>query len=175
MVIAQRDGEVVHLSERGLRSGEMAERHRPVQPDDRAVGQPDQGVVQQDDLVPIRLAPRNGLRMQSRDRGLDLIRPRRLQRSGSFEKGDPIGDRGMVPPAPILVWQQHHLPRGVKACCRTRHVQRHQGEEAQRLRLVGHECRDEAGEPDGVVRQVAAHGDSRPATEVALVEHQVQH
>ena len=50
----------------------------------------------------------------------------------------------------------------------------HEGEEAEDLRLVGHEARDQRGEPLGVAGQLAALGDLPGRREVALVEDQVE-
>ena len=66
VIALEREGQVVDLSERGLGPCEMAERDGSVQPDHRAVRHLHQGVVEHDDLVPVRLFPRSRFRSAAR-------------------------------------------------------------------------------------------------------------
>ncbi len=111
--------------------------------------------------------------MQRRDRGLQLVRTGRVHGEGEVQSANALGDHVPVPPRTILVIQQHQFaavgrPRGVPGV-----LQQHERQQAERLGLAGHQRRQHAGEPDGLVAQLRA--DQRAlGGGVALVEDQVQ-
>ena len=150
-------GQPVHLGERGLRAGDLGQRDRPVERDDRRRPLAQQRVVERDDPAPPGLRVRRG----------DARAPRRWPPAG--RTGRPGCGAGRGPgPSPsstcarsqrsaVLVGEQHQpagvvhpgVPAGVG--------EQHQGEQAADLRLVGHQRVQHPAEVQGPVDQVGAH------------------
>ncbi len=174
MITAQRDGEIVDLAEGNLGPREMAQRDRSVETHHRAVRHAHEDVVEDDDLVPVRLRPRSGLRMQRRDRRLHLVRTARPHCARALQRRNAVGDRRVIPQRAVLVRQQHHLARCIEPRFGPREIELHQDEQAEHLGLVRHEGCDQACQPERVIGNIAPHRNLGAAAQVTLVEHQVE-
>ena len=109
------------------------------------------------------------------DRGLELVRAGSAHRLGAAEDAQPLVDRRHVPERTILVGEQHELAVGAEAGVPPRVLEEQQREEAECLRLVGHENADELREADRLRAELAAHESLAGARGIALVEDEVQH
>ena len=114
VIATQRDGEVIHLTQRDLGTRETAQGHRAVEANHGGVGEPQQSVVEDHDLGPVGLIPGRRLRVDRRDRPLQLVGAGCVERGRAVEQADPIGDLRSVPQVPVLVREQHHLPGRVE-------------------------------------------------------------
>ena len=74
----------------------------------------------------------------------------------------------------VLVGEQHDLAVGADASLAARVVQQHQREQAERLRLVGHQHGEQLREPDRLVAELVADRRAAAARGVALVEDEVE-
>jgi hypothetical protein len=113
--------------------------------------------------------------VNGRDCGLELVWAGPPQAQRALQQPVALVDPGRVPQRAILLLEQHELAAGPGARLAAGVVQEHQGGEAQRLGLIGHQHGEQLREPDRLVAQLAA--DERVALggRVALVEDEVQH
>jgi hypothetical protein len=88
-----------------------------------------------------------------------------------------LGDLRAVPAAAVLLLEHDEVAVLVEPRVAPRVVQEHQGEQCRGLggRRGLHERADQAGEPDGLDAEIAAHEGLAPGGRVALGEDQVDH
>jgi len=63
----------------------------------------------------------------------------------------------MIPPGAVLVGETDHRPIAIRAGGSSSVGEHHQGEQADRFGLVGHELDEHPGQPDRFGREVGAH------------------
>ena len=119
--------------------------HGLVEGDDRGRVDPAQRLVQQGDLLPVGLGRGRRAVVQRGDGRLELVRAGPTHAQRPLDEGRALGDPLRVPARPILVLEQDEVAGGVDPRLATGVVQEHQGEQAQRLGLVGHQRRPPAG------------------------------
>src|SRR5262247_677979 len=115
--------------------------------------------VQGGDLAPVRARGARRLRVEGGDGRLQRVASggAAALAQGRLYETDTLGDLLAIPAAPVLVLQQHDIPRVVETARAPRIVQEHEGEEPLRLRLVGQELHEHAAEPDGLIAQLVTH------------------
>jgi hypothetical protein len=86
---------------------------------------------------------------------LQLERPESATPHAGQHERLPLGDQRAIPQRPVLVLQQHDVST-VAPGRHSRVTQQHQGEQAHRLRLGGHQSHQHPGEPDRIRSQVSA-------------------
>jgi hypothetical protein len=161
-VVAGKAG--VQRFDRGQRGGwpsQLAERHAPVKRHHRGWLQIEKLIVERHDSAPIGRRIGRGGGVHGHDRGLQLVRARLSHALGSLDELNRSLDRHLVPPRSILVGQQDQRSAGAEACLRARQVELHEREQADGLRLIGHQPDDQRGEPFGIGRQGPTLGDGR--------------
>jgi hypothetical protein len=119
-------GELVDQPETGLRAVAHRDGCRPVERDDGRRPQREEPVVQRHDLRPVGVVRGVRLGMHGRDRGLDLIRPRRAEGERATEQRQPLLDLRAIPEPPILIGEEHHLSAVIHPGPPARVVQEHQ-------------------------------------------------
>ncbi len=112
--------------------------------------------------------------MRCRDRGLELVGARLPERHRALEDARTLVDPPAIPQRAVLILEQDDLSVTVDASSATRVLEQHQCEQAEHLRLVRHQHRQELREPDRLLAQVVAHEGGSRARRVALVEHEVE-
>jgi hypothetical protein len=150
-------------------------RDRPVELDDgrgRQVGEPS---VQAGDLGPVGLGGVGGSRVARRDGRLQLVVARAVVVQGAVEQAEPLLDLAGVPASAVPVLERHDVARLVHAGIAAGVLQQHERKQPERLGLVGHEARQDAGEADRLGAQAPAHEVGAGGGGVALGEQQVQH
>src|SRR5262249_47697658 len=125
-----------------------AVRHRDgdssIQLDDRRGDEIGEASVEERDLLPVGLR----LEVERRDRCLELVRAGQAEYERAVEGVAALLGLVHVPEVAILVLEQHELARGRDARVAARVLQEEEGMEAVRLRLVGHERREDGSETD---------------------------
>ncbi len=170
----QRPGQRVELGHRRPRTLGVPQRDRPVQPGHRRRSEVQEHVVEQHDLLPVGVLPALGLGMAGDDRRLQLVRPGPVLPGRPGQQAGRLGDGCPVPPRPVLFSQQDQAVLVVEAGGDPRPVQLDQREQPGHLGLGRHQPVQQAGEPLGVVGEVARVR-LRRGGQVALVEQQVDH
>ena len=134
-----------------------------------------QPAVERRDLLPVGVLRARGSGVQCRDRGLQLVRTALAQPERRIELRQTLRDRLGVPAAAVLLFERHQrtVSRDTRraACV----VQQHQGEQAARFRLLGHQFDDEARQANRLGAQIRAHQSVVLGGRIAFVEHQVDH
>mgnify|MGYP000551260771 CR=1 FL=1 len=85
----------------------LADRYRAVEPDHRAAGEEEQFVVPLDDLQPIGLGESDGVGMQGRDGGLNLVLAQSITAQRVLQDLDALRDQCGVPLRPVLGGERH--------------------------------------------------------------------
>jgi hypothetical protein len=101
------------------------------------------------------------------DRRLQHVRTSAAKRHRAVERLLSPVDLLTVPERAVLLGEEHDLLAG-EASLPSRVVEQHQGQEPVNLRLVRHQLRERASQPDRLRREVTA-------AAVALVEDQIDH
>ena len=159
-------------------------RRRPVRPAHRdgAVDlhhrrrrEPPQLAVELGDPRPVGLARRSARPCAARRSppraGKAPARRRAIARSRAVR---PLPDPPRVPQRAVLVVERHVAAVAVDARAAPRVMQQHQREQAEHLRVVGHQGRQQPGQPDRLAAELATHEPVALRRAVALVEDQVQ-
>ncbi len=111
--------------------------------------------------------------MHGADGRLDLVRAGAAPAQAAADQRLALGDQPLVPPAAVLVGEQDQVPAGVRAGRAAGLGKQHEGEQAQRLRLVWHQAGQQAAEPDGLGGEVRPGQVLAGRRGVALIEDQV--
>ena len=130
--------------------------------------------VERGDLWPVGVLGTRRAGVQGRDRRLHLVRAGRAELHRAVERVQTLIDEIAIPAGAILVLQQDERARRIHPGAVPGVLQQHEREEAERLRCVGHEGRQDARQPDRLFAQLHAH-ERTFGRAVALVEDQVQH
>ncbi len=112
--------------------------------------------------------------MQRGDGRLDLVRPGAAPADGPLHDPGSFVDLLPVPPAPVLILEEHQLASSRDPGVPPGVLEQHQREQAEGLGLVGHQQSQDPAEPDGLGAQLPADQGVAGGGRVALVEHQVQ-
>jgi hypothetical protein len=109
------------------------------------------------------------------DGRLDLVRAGLAAAQALPDQGLPFRDELLVPPAAVLVGQQHQVTarRGAGRAPGLR--QQHEREQPGHLGLIGHQPGQQPAEPDGLGAQAGPGQLVTGAGRVALAEDQVEH
>ena len=112
--------------------------------------------------------------MDGSDRRLELVRPGALHPQGPLDEPAALLDPVAIPARAVLVLEQDQVAGRRHARLAAGVLEEHQGEQPERLRLVGHQLGQDPGQADRLDRQLAA--DERLAGRggVALVEDEVE-
>jgi hypothetical protein len=110
----------------------------------------------------------------ARDPGLQHVGAGGREPQGPLEQGVGLGDLVPVPARAILVLEQHELAGGVGARLAPGVVEEHEGEQPERLGLVGHQLGEGPGQADRLRGELAADQGIRGRGQVALVEDEVE-
>ena len=130
---------------------------------------PRQLAVQRGDLPPVSV----WLGVARGDRGVQLVRAGAAGLERPFQQGGALGNLGRVPSAAVLVAEQDELTRVAGSGLPARVGEQQQRQQARDLRLVRHERRERAGEPDRLLTQRASHQVGAIRCQVTLGEDQV--
>ncbi len=161
--------------QRRRRAVHLGHRDRPVQRRHRARGHGQQLVVQRDDLGPVGGRGVRRVAVHRVDGCLDLVRAGLAAAQALPDQRLALRDELPVPPAAVLVGQQHQaaLRRGAGRAPGLR--QQHQREQPGHLGLVRHQPGQQPAEPDRLGAQVGPDQLVTGAGRVSLVEDQVHH
>jgi len=114
-----------------------------------------------------------------RDRRLQVVatdgRPAAGERLRLGERGEATADEQLVPPAAVLVIEQHRCAGDVGAGRETRGLQLEQGLQPVHLGLGGGHLGEQAGQPDRLRRKVVPCPVGARRGDVPFVEDQVDH
>ncbi len=167
--------ELLDQGECGLRPLDLRYRHRAVQRHNWARCDRQQLVIQRQDLPPVGVRRGRCVAVHGVDRRLDLVWAGLVTAQASLDDGLPFGDQDRIPPAAVLIGQQHQRTLGGGASGPPRLDQQHQRQQTHDLGLIGHEPGQQPSQPDGLRAQVLP-GQLLPrAGRVSLVEHEVDH
>ena len=106
-------GDCLDLFETSLGTLALGHRDRPVEGDDRRLPQDHQRIVQADDLFPVRLFGTRRVRVNRRDRGLDVILGDLGPGRGLVQQTQPFFDEPQIPPRSILIEERAEVSRGI--------------------------------------------------------------
>ena len=112
--------------------------------------------------------------MAGNDRCLQLVWPDSTHSQCAFEQSLRLLYRGVIPGTAILVGEQDQRPIRRESRVGARQVESHQGQQADRFRLIGHQANQQRREPCGVLRQVAPLRCLARRCEIALVEYEIE-
>ena len=175
VVAVQLGGEAVELPQRGGRAGDVEDRDRAVEPDDR------RGPCISSRSYSARICGQSvscqvaASVWQATIAAWSWYGPGRRSAAGTVEHGQRVRDHRPVPAAAVLVGQQDQVVAGGEPAARPGQVQPDQGEQAERLGVPRVERAEQAGQRGRLGGQVPAGRRAVRAGQVALVEHQVEH
>ncbi len=112
--------------------------------------------------------------MCGRDRRLELVDARPAEGDGSLQHAQSLVDTVAIPERPVLVLEQHELAARAQARVAARVLEEHEREEAQYLRLVGHQHCQELAEPDRLLAELLPDVVAARRRRVPLVEDEVE-
>ena len=146
----------------------------PVERHDGGRARPRQLVVEREDLAPVGVPRRRGVAVHGVDRGLDLVGPGLVAAQARADQRLALGDHAPGPSGsgPGRRAAPARRPAPVRAGAAGLGEQQ-QGEQAQRLGLVGHQLGQQPGQADRLGAQVAADQVVAGRGGVPLVEDQV--
>ena len=160
----------IHFVQRDLRSVDLGQRHRPVQPHDGRLVVRQQHVVEREHLQPVRGVAVPGVGVAGGDRCVQLPASRPPEHRSPLQHVLRLGDERAIPACAVLIRQQDELaidrPRTL-----TRAVEQQQGQQPLRLRLAGKSVRHHPREPDRVVGEVAVRSGVSAGDEVGFAVH----
>ncbi len=113
-------------------------------------------VVEGDDLGPVGCRGGGGVGVDGGDGGLDLERAGLVAAQAGAHEGVAFGDEHAVPPRAVLVGEADHRAVGGGAGRPPGFGEQHEGEQADRFGLVGHELDEHPPEADRLAREVDA-------------------
>ena len=150
-------GDRVERRQAGVESVGEADRHRPVEGDDRTLVDAGEHAVEVGDLAPVGLRPGGSRVVRLGDRRLQLVRP---DRPPPHRRREQRLRPRRSPPGPTVVrsWCsiRHQLAAGVEARRGAGVLGEHQRQQPEHLGLVGHQLGELAPEPDRLVGEVDA-------------------
>src|SRR5438874_3907523 len=111
--------------------------------------------------------------MNGIDRRLDLIGARPVDAETLPNDRVTLGDEPSIPLAPVLIGEQHEIASWGSARGAARLGKEHEGEQAEHLRFVRYEGREQAPEPDRFTTEVVADEPIARRRRVSLVEDQI--
>ena len=111
-------------------------------------------MVEVDDLFPVRGGVRIGEAVQASDRRLDLIGADRPAPQHLVDDLGRFRNGGVIPPAAVLIGEQHQVSDRVEASITTGMGGQHQRQQPEALVFVRHQLDEEAAQPDRFLRQV---------------------
>jgi hypothetical protein len=91
------------------------------------------------------------------DGRLELVGAGLREPQSRVEKTNPLTNLVLVPAVTVLLLQGHQGARPVDTGRATGVVEKHEGEQAQRLGLVGHELGERSGQADRLGAQALPH------------------
>ena len=134
------------------------DRHGVIQSDDRRGIAGYERLVQEDDLL-----SRATLGVRSRDRRLELVRPRPPQRNGPLEHAQPSSIRRRSQSDAVLILEQHDLAVGADTRARRESCSSMSASSPSTSGSSGMSTASSFAEPDRLVAEVGADGSHRPS------------
>jgi hypothetical protein len=159
----------------GVRAVRYAKRHGAVDRHDRRRVELGQGLVERRDLRPVGAVEVRRLGVQRGDRRLDHVGTGAPQLQRADERGAAVCDPARVPARAVLILERDEVAGRVHACGSPRVGEQQQREQPERFGLVGHELREQPGEADRLLAQVAPHRQLPARGAVALGVEEVDH
>ncbi len=130
-------------------------------------------IVELQDLSPVGGVGGPRVAVNGLYRSLDLVGAGLVALQAAPHDGLALGHEPAVPQATVLIGQEHEIATRAGAGGATRVHQQHQRQEAQDLRLLGHQVREDPFEANGLGAEVLAEQPIARGRGVALVEDQV--
>ena len=153
----------------------LGDRDGAVQRDDGGRPAQHERVVQRDHSAPVGVIERWCRDVESVDRGLQLIRPRRSVAVGPAEYCEAPLDLLRVPERSILIAEHDGRPGDICACPAPRVDQQYEREQPGDLGIIGHQFDEQSGEPDGLVAQISPDEAGVRCARMTLGEDRVDH
>lgn len=97
---------------------------------------------------------RDGIGVNGRDRGLQLVRPWLIAAQTPADQRLALLDEAPVPSCPVLIPEQYQLALGICSGSAPRLGEKHEGEQPSDLGLVRHEQTQDPAESDGLGAQI---------------------
>src|SRR5829696_4347319 len=138
----------LHQRQRRGRVLQLTDGDGAVEGHHRGGGDHQQLVVQGDDLRPVGLLDRRGVRVHGVDGRLELIGTRLVGAKAAAEDRLTLGDQGPVPLGAVLLAQQHQGTVGPGSRGAAGLAQQQERQQAGHLRLVRHQRRQDPRQPD---------------------------
>ena len=152
VVAVQLRGHCVDELQRHGRAVDLGNRDGTVEGHDGCRHDHGQPVVQPRDRPPVGVGEGGGSAVDALDGRLQLKRPQPASAEATEDQVVAFRDQRSVPLRAVLVAEQHHVVTA--ACRRPGLAEQHQGEQADRLGLIGHERHKQPSQPDRLPSQV---------------------
>jgi hypothetical protein len=140
--------------QRGAGTLDFGDRDGAVKCDDGSRSHHDELVVERENLAPVGLCCCGRVAVHGVDRGLNLIRPRRIAREAASDERLTLSDERAIPAVTILIGEQHEVAVGRHAPRAPRVDEQHQCKQTHHFRFVGHQLVQLPSETDGLRAQI---------------------
>ncbi len=165
----------VELLEAGRRTVDHRRGDGAIERHHRIVGHALEQAIQRQNLRPVGVLGSRRFVVNGRDRGLQLIRANRTPGEGVGDERDAFRDGLPVPQGAILLRERDQIavrpgprrPPGIG--------QQHQRQQSRDLPVVRKEVVNSPGQPNRLIREIAALEVGADAAGIALVEDQIEH